>query len=138
MLSDHGFPFKFIEWIMECVTTISYSSMSGGLTKQFQGKRRIRQGDPMSPYLYVITMEYLEREVMQLVENGDFNFHLRCRKLGIIHICFADDLLMFCRADIESIILLQGVFQRFSTAFGLQAKIDKSSIYLAGVDAHEK
>ncbi|XP_019225236.1 PREDICTED: uncharacterized protein LOC109206830 [Nicotiana attenuata] len=49
-----------------------------------------------------------------------------------------DDLLMFCRADIESIRLLQGVFQKFSAASGLQANKDKSFIYMEGVDADEK
>nr|XP_016444968.1 PREDICTED: uncharacterized protein LOC107770205 [Nicotiana tabacum] len=83
-------------------------------------------------------MDHLNRGIMMLAENGDFNFHPRCRKLGIIRICFADDLLMFCRADTKSIRLLQGVFQEFSTATGLQANKDKSSIYLAGVNKDEK
>ncbi|XP_016506388.2 uncharacterized protein LOC107824163 [Nicotiana tabacum] len=83
-------------------------------------------------------MEYLQREMMQLAENGDFNFHPRCRKMGITHICFADDLLMFCIADIESIKLLQRDFQSFSTASRLQANTDKSSIYLAGVESYKK
>ncbi|WMV30278.1 hypothetical protein MTR67_023663 [Solanum verrucosum] len=66
-------------------------------------------------------------------QNKGFKFYPRCKKLGVMHICFADDLLMFCKADTVSIQLLQGVFQRFSIAAGLQDNIEKSHIYLVGV-----
>ncbi|XP_075100659.1 secreted RxLR effector protein 78-like [Nicotiana tabacum] len=133
-LIDLGFPFKFVQWIMACVTTMSYSLvLNGGLTKPFKGKRGTKQGDPMSPYLFVIAMEYLGRELRQLHKNGDFNFHPRCRNLNTTHICFADDLLMYCRADFESISILIFAFHRFSVVSGLQANMDKSAIYMAGI-----
>lgn len=54
---------------MECVSTVSYSLMlNEGLTKLFQARREMRQEDPMSPYLFVIAMEYLHREMQQLAQ----------------------------------------------------------------------
>ncbi|XP_060200427.1 uncharacterized protein LOC132628680 [Lycium barbarum] len=50
-----------------------------------------------------------------------------------IHICFANDLLMFYRADRSSIRPLNASFQRFSRASSLQANVDKSSLYIGGV-----
>lgn len=75
----------------------------------------------MSPYLFVLAMEYLGRELSQLTTNGDFNFHPKCRKLESVHICFADDLRMYCRSDLISVTLLNDAFTWFSKASGLQA-----------------
>ncbi|XP_059310292.1 uncharacterized protein LOC132061506 [Lycium ferocissimum] len=87
----------------------------------------------MSPYIFVIAMEYLQRELVLLLQQRDFKFHPRCNKLGVVHICFADDLLMFCNEEVTSIQMLQGAFHRFSAASGLEANKDKSSIYMSGV-----
>ncbi|WMV07308.1 hypothetical protein MTR67_000693 [Solanum verrucosum] len=136
VLAELGFPFKFIQWVMECISSVSYSLvLFGGLTKPFKGRRGIRQGDP---YLFVNVMEYLQRELTQVGQNKDFKFHPRCKKLGVMHICFADDLLMFCKADMISIQLLRGAFQRFSDASGLQANTEKSQVYMAGVKPNLK
>ncbi|KAK4726701.1 hypothetical protein R3W88_031618 [Solanum pinnatisectum] len=83
-------------------------------------------------------MEYLGRELNQLSVNDNFNFHPRCRKLNSVHICFADDLLMYCRADLISVKFLNEAFIIFSKALGLQANLEKSSLYITGVADHTK
>ncbi|XP_070031575.1 uncharacterized protein [Nicotiana tomentosiformis] len=123
-----------VQWIMECVTTVSYSILiNGRLTNRFQARKGLRQGDPMSPYLFVLVMEYLSRTLKTLKDIPDFNFHPRCAKLNLTHICFADDLIMCCRADKISIQLMLDKFNHFSKVTGLIANLDKSSIYVAGV-----
>nr|XP_009786560.1 PREDICTED: uncharacterized protein LOC104234656 [Nicotiana sylvestris] len=78
-------------------------------------------------------MEYLNRSLKTLDQIPDFNYHPRCAKLKITHICFADDLIMCCRADRVSIQLLLKAFHHFSGVSRLHANMEKSSFYVAGV-----
>lgn len=55
-----------------------------------------------------------------------------------MHICFGDDLLMFCKADVLSVKLMFDAFSKFSKVTGLQANTEKSSIYMSGVEDQEK
>ncbi|XP_019267174.1 PREDICTED: uncharacterized protein LOC109244526 [Nicotiana attenuata] len=62
MLYAMNFPGKFIKWVMNCISTPQYSiTLNGGLYGNIQGKRGLRQGDPISPLLFVICMEYFSR-----------------------------------------------------------------------------
>ncbi|XP_070002585.1 uncharacterized protein [Nicotiana sylvestris] len=134
ILLEFGMPVKFVQLVMECVTTVSYSLLiNGGLTTKFQEKKGLMQGDPMSPYLFVLVMEYLDRSLKTLESIPDFNYHPMCSKKNITHICFADDLILCCGADKLSISLLMSRFQHFSKVSGLKANIEKSALYIAGV-----
>lgn len=67
VLAELGFLYLMIKWVMAYVTSVSYSFLLfGGLTTPFEGKKGIRQGDPISPYLFVLAMGYLQRELTQL------------------------------------------------------------------------
>nr|XP_016489760.1 PREDICTED: uncharacterized protein LOC107809615 [Nicotiana tabacum] len=134
VLQEYGLPNKMVRWIMECVTNVNYSILiNGGLTKRFQARKGLRQGDSMSPYMFVLVMEYLSRTLKTLKDIPEFNFHPRCAKLNLTYIYFADDLIMCCTADKIFIQLLLDKFNHFSKVTELMANLEKSSIYVAGV-----
>ncbi|XP_056688244.1 uncharacterized protein [Spinacia oleracea] len=134
-----GFPGKFIDWIMECLSSVSYMfNVNGEVTKPLRAKKGLRKGDPISPYLFVICTEYLNRCLSLLKDNALFQYHPRCKKLNITHVCFADDLLLFSKGDVKSVRERYKAFQLFSGPSGLKANgvtanLDKSSIYFGGV-----
>lgn len=122
MLAELGFSYRYIRWIMACLTTVSYTvNVNRELTEPFEAKKGIRQGDPISPYMFVICMEYLYRCLLELQSNKQFHYHPRCKKVGLIHVCFSDDLLIFSRGDVNSVQQLMLVIDRFASASGLKA-----------------
>ncbi|XP_057543234.1 uncharacterized protein LOC130821463 [Amaranthus tricolor] len=78
-------------------------------------------------------MEYLLRILKEAGEAEDFNFHPRCFKLKLNHLAFANDLMMFCKGDMQSIKNVSQAVKLFSSSSGLFANNTKSWIYLAGV-----
>lgn len=135
LLVGFKFPHKFINWIMECVTTTSYSiSINGSLEGYFKGERGLRQGDPISPFLFVLAMEYLSRMLKSLHSHPNFKFHVRCDKHKITHLAFADDLLLFSKGDRDSIKALMDVLEVFGNTSGLRCNLSKSELYTAGLN----
>jgi len=130
-----GLPQCMISLITTCITTVHYTiTINGELHGFFKGTRGIRQGDPLSPYLFVLVMEGLGGIIRQTIQHSEFIHHWRCKPTNITHLCFADDLMLFCHADIDSIMLLKSSLDRFSTLSGLTINLTKSSLYLSGID----
>lgn len=139
VLVECSFPDKIVNLIMSCVNTVNYSLLiNGGLIPKFQAKKELRQGDPLSLYLFILVMKYLNRSLNQLRYNPKFKYHPRCDKLNLVHICFVDDLLMCCKADTKLIRAMMQAFAHFSTVSGLQANMEKSFLYMVGTSMQFK
>lgn len=81
VLIDLQLPQLFISRIMQSVTTDIYSiTINGKATKPFDARRGVRQGDSLSPFLFVLAMEYLTRLMKTLHAQVGFQFHPKCKK----------------------------------------------------------
>lgn len=109
-----------VEWIVECISSAMFSiSINGSLCGFFPGKRGLRQGDPMSLYLFTLTMKVFSGLLDNAVGRGPYKYHWRCGKTKTMHLCFADDLLVFSKGDIQSVTTISRCICSFVSISGL-------------------
>ncbi|GKV42356.1 hypothetical protein SLEP1_g49767 [Rubroshorea leprosula] len=104
----------------------------------FQGQRGLRQGDPILPYLFVLVMEYLTRKLKELDMQEKFIYHSKHRVMQLTHLIFAYDIMLFCKANKESIVLMMQKFEEFSRVSGLEVNRMKSQVFFSGVREGQK
>ncbi|XP_050875201.1 uncharacterized protein LOC127078819 [Lathyrus oleraceus] len=85
-------------------------------------KRGIRQGDPLSPMLFIIMMEYMNKSLTKMQKDHNFNYHAKCEKLSLTNLTFADDVLLFSIGDQKSVEMLLDAFNMFFESTGLIVK----------------
>jgi mannosylglycoprotein endo-beta-mannosidase len=112
--------------------------VNGCFSKSFEGKRGVKQGDPLSPLLFVICMEYLSRMLRRCYKQKAIEYHQRCGKCGIHSLLFADDLLLFCGATRKSMEGVKQVLEAFQGTTGLAINEKKSSIYFSRMGDTDK
>ncbi|KAL2231095.1 UNVERIFIED_CONTAM: hypothetical protein Sindi_1703900 [Sesamum indicum] len=97
----------------------------------FAGARGLRQGDPLSPYLFVLIMEVFHLGLQQTIEQDmQFSYHWK-EPTKIFQLGFADDLLLFCKADLDSLRLLKMGLHRFADWSGLRLNIHRSHVIIS-------
>nr|GEZ63726.1 hypothetical protein [Tanacetum cinerariifolium] len=140
ILLGFGFHQKMVSWIMECVTSTSYSiCINGSLHGYFKGKRILLQGDPISPYLFTLVMEALTLMLQRKVHQTDqITYHKYCSKMELVNLCFADDLFLFAYGDVGSTSIIKEALDEFKNASGLVPSLPKSTAYFCNVFNHVK
>lgn len=119
---------------MQCVETTSYSiSVNGDFFGFFKGTCGVRQGDPLSPYLFIACVEYFSKMLKQYAQQSDFHFHPKCTTFGICHLAFIDNILFLCRCDMQSVNILYQQLLTFVKMSGLDTNAATYSIYFGGV-----
>lgn len=115
-----GFHPKWVEMVMKCVTTVSFSvQINGKLGNYFKPTRGLRQEDPLSPYRFLLISEVLSVNLSKVVSDKrlhDIKLSRDCS--GISHIFFADDSLYFLKASIQNCQVLNNILMDFYAASG--------------------
>jgi hypothetical protein len=96
----------------------------------FSPTRGLRQGDPLSPYLFVVCMETLSQIINKEVNDGNWN-HVRFSRTPpppISHLFFVDDVILFAKATNSQAKIIADILQHFSNCSGLKVNIMKSKV----------
>ncbi|XP_042972967.1 uncharacterized protein LOC122304769 [Carya illinoinensis] len=128
-----GFSEKWIRLVMGCVTSVSYSLLLNGSSQGFfKPSRGIRQGDPLSPYLFLLVSEVLSSLLNHAERNRRIHgFPIGRGQININHLLFADDCLLFCRAKAEEWATIKYLLSIYEGASGQKINKDKTSIYFS-------
>ncbi|GKB42253.1 RNA-directed DNA polymerase, eukaryota, reverse transcriptase zinc-binding domain protein [Tanacetum coccineum] len=123
-----------VQWVMTCITTSSFSiCVNSQPYGYFKGARGLRQVDPISPYLFTLVMEVCSLLVAKNTQNCGFKHQNGCKELKITHLCFADDLMVFCHGDVNSVRIVKSTLDEFSEYSGLYPNKNKSIIFFGNI-----
>nr|GEW34298.1 RNA-directed DNA polymerase, eukaryota [Tanacetum cinerariifolium] len=129
ILSKFGFGHKWRMWIQSCLTSSRGSIIiNGSPTEEFQFYKGLKQGDPLSPFLFILIMESLHLSFQRVVDAGMFKGIQRSTSMNISHMFYADDVVfvgLWCDGNINTLIHVLDCFHRAS---GLKINMSKSKI----------
>lgn len=130
MMTRMGFAEEFVQLIMKCVTIVTYRfRVNGDLTGYIVPGRGLRQGDPISPYLFLICAEGFSALLNHAEEEGRIRgIQLAPTAPRVSHLLFADDSLLVMEATLQSVQAISEILQVYEESSGQVINREKSSV----------
>ncbi|GJW10810.1 RNA-directed DNA polymerase, eukaryota [Tanacetum coccineum] len=138
ILRNFGFGIKWRGWIQGCLSSAMGSILvNGSPTAEFKFHKGLKQGDPLSPYLFILVMESLHLSFNNII-NADLFKGIRFDdSLTLSHLFYADDAVFIGKWDRANILTIVRMLKCFFLASGLQINILKSKLMGIGVSNEE-
>lgn len=128
-----GFSSKWIDWVALFMEMVKYKFLvSGKEIGPIIPKRGLRQGDPISPYLFLMCAEGLSAIIKRKVISGEIHGCKIAQRAPIIsHLFFVNDCYLFFRATIEEARIIKDCLTAYERATGQQVNFQKSNIHFS-------
>ena len=131
-------PEIFINWISQCITTPTFTIAVNGVSSgHFSSSKGIRQGDPMSPYLFVLEMEAFSRLLQCRYDENIILYHPHTAQLKLTHLMFADDVMVFFDGSCNSLHRINECLYHFASWSGLHTNTAKTELFHSGLNVDE-
>ncbi|XP_010474601.1 PREDICTED: uncharacterized protein LOC104754160 [Camelina sativa] len=126
-----GFSEHWRAMIMECVSSVQYQVLiNGSPYGDIRPTRGLRQGDPLSPYLFLICTEMLVKMFQHAENNGKITgLQVARGSPPITNLLFADDSMFYCKKSDSEINQVISIIEEYSLASGQRVNYEKSSVY---------
>lgn len=117
-------------WIMACVEKVNYAVIINGIPSPFfSASRDLRQGCPLSPFLFIPAMNTLSLHINKAIKDFICNLLKICRSISISHNLFVDDIMMFGMLCRLTWLCYYEILKKFQRATGLQINYEKSVFF---------
>ena len=128
-----GFHEKWVELSMHCITSVSYFILVNGVAYgDITPTRGLRQGDHISPYIFLLCADGFSSLINNAARNHRISGVSICRgRPKITHLFFADNSLLFCKANGQECQNLINILQLYEAALGQKINVDKSSVFFS-------
>ncbi|GMI89993.1 hypothetical protein HRI_002668700 [Hibiscus trionum] len=126
-----GFAREWVNLILRCVSSVSFLvRVNGTLSEEFFPTRGIRQGDPLSPFLFLICSQGLSAALETEQREGRLS-GLSASRLGprVTHLLFADDSMVFLCNEPEEVARLRYILSQYTSSSGQTVNFDKSTAF---------
>lgn len=129
-LLNANFPPNLTRLLMACVTSSKIQiQWNGSLLEEFKPNRGIRQGDPVSPYLFILCLERLGHMICKATHDKRWKPVAWDRgTIQVPYLFFADDILLFAQATPDQAVLIKHILEQFCQGSGLSISIAKSHV----------
>ncbi|GJR73860.1 reverse transcriptase domain, reverse transcriptase zinc-binding domain protein [Tanacetum coccineum] len=126
---------KWCKWVDSCLTSSTMSILvNGSPTDEFCLERGVRQGDPLSPFLFILAAEGLNAIVSEAVDKGVFKgVKIGRNNVVVSHLQYADDTIFFGEWNKENAKVLMCILKCFEEVSSLRVNYNKSKLYGVGV-----
>ena len=140
VMEKTGFHEKWIQLIMQCITTVSYSMIiNGSVHGCIFPTRGLRQGDPLSPYLFLLCVDGFSSLIKDAARNQMLSGISICRGCSMVtHLFFANDSLLFCKATNQECHKLIEILGLYEVASGQKVNAEKFSVFFSHNTPQEK
>ena len=127
------FPQQIIDLIMACLeTSLILVMWNGQISKPFNPSRGVRQGDPLSPYLFILCLNHLSLLLDSALHTKSLQpIKVNRRDLSSNHIFFADDIFLFAHANPQQAYILFNIFRGFCNNYGQLFSSHKSKLFFS-------